>query len=116
MRKRRVVELVRPGEMGDVAGVNHEGGLVRQSADLVDGLGQSGVRIGIGRLVEADVAVRNLDEGESRRGRFRRADEPGGGNAGIQRPDEAGAGPGRASERLPAVEGCVVIMFHYRLL
>ena len=72
----RVVELVRLGEMGDVAGVNHEGGLVRQSADLADGLGQSGVRIGIGRLVEADVAVGNLDKGEARRGRFRRAHEP----------------------------------------
>ena len=35
----RVVELVRPGEMGDVAGVNHEGGLHRQSADLAYGLG-----------------------------------------------------------------------------
>ena len=33
----------------------------------------------------------------------------------TQRPDETGAGPGRAFERLPAVEGCVVIMFHYRL-
>ena len=53
----RIVELLRLGEMGDIAGVNHESGLWPKSADLGDRLLQRAERVGIGRLVEPDMAV-----------------------------------------------------------
>ena len=59
-----IVELVRLREMGDVAGVDHEGGLRRHRFDLGDGFAQRAERVGVGRLVEADVAVADLKEGE----------------------------------------------------
>src|ERR1700739_760909 len=52
-----VVELGRSGEMRDVASVNHEGRLCRQRFDLADRLPERADRIGIGRLVGADMAV-----------------------------------------------------------
>ena len=51
------IELFGLGQMGDVAGINHEGGPRRQLADLVDRFIQSGERIRVGRLLEADMAV-----------------------------------------------------------
>jgi hypothetical protein len=48
--------------MGDVAGVDHERGFYRQRLDSVDGFLVGAGRIGIGRLVEAHMAVADLQE------------------------------------------------------
>src|SRR5574338_1689985 len=53
----RIVELVWLGEVSNVAGMDHEGGLGRHRFDLANGLAQRAERIWIGRLVEADMAV-----------------------------------------------------------
>ena len=57
-----IVEFVRLGQMRDVAGVKHEGGLLRQPADLGNRLLERRHRIGVRRRFEADVAVGNLQE------------------------------------------------------
>ena len=57
-----IVEFVRLGEMGDVAGMDHKGRLHRQRLDLADGFLERAERVGIGRLVEADMAVADLQE------------------------------------------------------
>ena len=50
--------------MGEVTGVNDEFGLLFKLIDSVDGCLERSVDIGIGRLIEADVAVADLNEGE----------------------------------------------------
>src|SRR5262249_992096 len=59
-----LVELLRFGNMSDIARMNHEGGLLRQLTDLRDGLLERGHRIGICRPFETDVAVGDLQERE----------------------------------------------------
>src|ERR1700684_3307436 len=59
-----VVEFLGLRQMGDVAGMEHECRFVGKRFDLRDGLLQSTKCIGIGFLVEADVAVGNLQESE----------------------------------------------------
>src|SRR5206468_9575809 len=61
-----IVELIVARQLRHVAGVNDEIGLRRQRLHLGDRLAESGASIGIGRLVEADVAVAQLDEAERR--------------------------------------------------
>jgi hypothetical protein len=61
-----IVELVRFRQMGDVAGVDHKGGLSRHRLDLGDCLAQRAERVGVGGLVEADMAIADLEEGEGR--------------------------------------------------
>ena len=64
-----VVEL-RQRKMADVAGMNHKGGLFRHSPDLGDGLFEGAERVRIGRQMEADMAIADLQKGESaQRGR-----------------------------------------------
>ena len=72
-----IVEFDRLGQMGDIAGVNHEGRLDRHGLDLGDALFEGAQRVGVGRLVEADMAVADLQEGHAGRfGRHRRAHKP----------------------------------------
>ena len=52
------------GRVAQFAGVNDELGLPRQSVDFVDGCLQGGGYIGIRGLVEAHVAVADLEESE----------------------------------------------------
>ncbi len=59
-----VVELLRLGQLGDVAGMDDEVGLARQGRDLGHRLAERDAGVGIGVLVEADVAVGDLQEGE----------------------------------------------------
>ena len=59
-----IVELVRFGKMGDIAGMNHEGRLGRHRLHLGNGLAQRAERIRVSRLAEADMAVADLQEGE----------------------------------------------------
>src|SRR5947209_14010687 len=65
-----VVEFLLFGEMADVAGVNHEGWLLRQRLDLRDRLAQRRQCVRIGRLVEADMAVAYLQKREWIQGLF----------------------------------------------
>ena len=72
-----VVELGHLRQMADVAGVNHERRLYRHRLDPVDRLLQRAARVRIGRLVEADMAVADLQEGEAGGlGRQRGFDQP----------------------------------------
>src|SRR6266851_5710636 len=61
-----VVELGGLRQMRDVAGMDHEGRLLRHRVDLVDGFFQRAKRVRIGRLVEADMAVADLQEAHAR--------------------------------------------------
>jgi hypothetical protein len=112
----RIVELLWLGEMGDIAGVKHESGLCPNSADLGDRFLQRAERVGIGRLVEADMAVRYLDEGKAGRGRLRLADDLRCWNASRQRPHEPGPALHHAFERFPAVDSAKFFTVHLRLL
>src|SRR5246127_5603377 len=102
--------------MGDVAGVNHESGLCPECTHLGDRFLQRAERVGIGRFVKADMAVRYLDEGKARRGRLRLADDLCRWNASRQRPHEPGPAPHQAFERLPAVDRAKFFTVHLRLL
>ncbi len=62
-----VVEFGRLRQMADVAGVDHEGRLDRHRLDLADRLFKRAERIRVGRLVEADMAVADLQEGQAGR-------------------------------------------------
>src|SRR6185369_4646353 len=64
-----VVKLLVARELRDVSGMNNEIGLDRQRFDLGDRLAECRSRIGVRRLVEPDMAVAQLDEGEWRCGR-----------------------------------------------
>ena len=77
----RVIKLLRLRSVGDVAGVNHEGRLFGERADLGDRLLEGLARIGVGGLVEADMAVGNLGEGEAGLLGFGFADQPREGHA-----------------------------------
>jgi hypothetical protein len=71
------IELGGLGELGDVAGVEDERRANRQAVEAVHGPLQGCGDVGIGRLVEADVAVADL--GEHRRaphGLYRGASPP----------------------------------------
>ena len=71
-----IVELLGLRQMRDVAGVDHEGRLRRELADLADRFLQGAEGVGVGRLVEADMAVADLQEGEAGRlGRLRVAEQ-----------------------------------------
>src|ERR1700690_3477737 len=58
----RAVEFSRLCGMTDVTGVDDELGRMRKSVDLIDRSLKRTGDIGIGRLVETDVAVADLDE------------------------------------------------------
>src|SRR6476660_10356154 len=59
-----IVEFVGLGEMGDIAGMDHEGRVCLQFLDLPDGLAKRAKRIRIGRFIEADMAVADMRKGE----------------------------------------------------
>jgi len=48
--------------VADIAGVDEEGRLRRHRLDLVDRLGERGARVGVGRQVEADMPVTDLNK------------------------------------------------------
>ncbi len=59
-----VVELVVARELRHVAGMNDEIRPFAERLHLGDGFAEGRAGVGIGRLVEADVAVADLQEGE----------------------------------------------------
>ena len=99
----RVIEFVGLRRVADVAGMDDEGGLAGHRRDLVDRRVERCARVRIGGLLEADVAVGNLDEGKAALRRFRRADQARRRHAAGDRPDHAGPGPQHAFQGLPAV-------------
>src|ERR1700730_10163362 len=115
----RIVEFPGLRKMGDVAGVDHEGGLDRKSVYLGDRFLQGPERIRIGRLVETDVAIRNLQEAEAGGrlfGRLRRSNAEElrrFGHAATDRPDDARAGPDHAFERAAPVDSCALLVVRH---
>src|SRR3984957_1383381 len=107
-----VVELLGLRQMRDVAGMDHERRLGRHGDDLADRFPQRAERIGIGRLVETDMAVGNLQETEPRLGRLRRSDQRRFRHAAGERPYHAGSRPDHTFERLAAVESFILTMRH----
>jgi hypothetical protein len=59
-----VVEFVRLGQMGDITRMDHEGGTGLQCLHLADRFAQRAEPVRIGWLVEADMAVADLQEGK----------------------------------------------------
>ena len=51
-------------QMADIAGVNDESRPLRQRVDISDCAAQAAYDVGVRVLVEADVRVTDLDEGE----------------------------------------------------
>src|ERR1700722_17985166 len=95
--------------MADVAGMDHEGRLLRQCVDLGDGLFECAERIRIGRLVETDMAVADLQESETARFlRDRLAhDAERVRHAAGNGPQNTGAGPGHAFEYFAPADAVV---------
>ena len=81
-----VVELFGLRQMGDVARMKHERRLVGKRFDLGDRLLQRAQRVRIGGLVEANVTVGNLQEGEPALRSLRRSHQAGFRNAARDRP------------------------------
>ena len=112
----RRVELGLLREVADVAGVQHEGRLWPQGLDSLDGQAERAGDVGVGGLVEADMAVADLDEAEPARGRLGRlggADQPRARHAAGDRPEHARPDPGHAAQQAAPVDDFVT---HLRLL
>ena len=90
--------------------MDHEGGFGRKAIHLADRFLQGPERVRIGRFVETDMAVGNLQEAETRdrlSGRFRRFDAKksrGFWHASAERPDDAGSRPNHTFERAAPVD------------
>src|SRR3984893_14157094 len=105
-----VVKFGRLGEMGDIAGVNDEGWLDRKRIDLVQRFLERADRVRVRRLVESDMAVADLQEGQPARcdglcfadNAHRARDAAGDG------PQDAGTGPGHAFENFAPADAALV--------
>src|SRR5262249_12878746 len=95
------VELGGLGKVREVAGVENQVRLLDGSVDLVDGDLQRTINVSVGRLVEADVAVADLNKSEVGGFglAFLRAEQPRTGYAAGERPDYSGAGPLHALQK-----------------
>ncbi len=113
-----IVELLGLRQMRDVARVNEEGGLRGQRRHLADRLFERRQRVRIGGLVETDVAVGNLQEGEPSVGRMRGPEQGRSRHAAGNSPQHAGARPEHAFERASAIHfhRSVIIVLAHRLL
>ena len=109
------IELGRLREMRDVAGMDHHRRLFLQLGDAVKRRLQGGVRVGVGLLVEADMAVADLDEGEpvARRRSECLAQSQSARNPARDRPDDAGTGPSHAFEETAAVNAVFIVVVFY---
>ena len=74
------------GQMGDVSGVDQEGGFFRHLRDLAQSLLEGASDVGVDGLVKAEMAVADLRETEAAFGGVGLTDQRGAGNA-------AGDGP-----------------------
>ena len=99
------VELPGLGIVAQIAGVDDEIGLVRESIDFIDGGLKRSRDVRIGRFAEADVAVADLHEVKFSPGAFRVAAEGlGTEDAAADGPQDARAGPGHAFQETAAVD------------
>src|SRR5215471_14741794 len=103
--------------MGDIAGMNDEGWLHAKGLDLADCFLERTEGIGVGWLVEPDMAVADLQEGQPARFGSRRLAD----NAHRTRhtacngPQHAGTGPGLAFQDLaPADAAPIVVLRSHR--
>src|ERR1700692_2704232 len=98
--------------------MDHEGWLGRQRDDLAHGLLQRAERIRIGWLVEADMAVANLQEGQAfrflRRGLAHDAQRVR--DAAGNGPEHPGADPGHAFENFAPIYAVITIETVHRIL
>jgi hypothetical protein len=105
------VELSRLGVVRQIAGVNNEVRLILECIDLVDGRLKRSCDILIGRLIEADVAVADLNEMEFVHGSFSVLTEcllePRSHHYG---PNYAGTGPRHALQKVSTVDAIVVVI------
>ena len=100
-------------QMCDVAGVDHEGRLPRQRFDLADRLLERGDRVRVGGLVEADMAVADLQEGEAggHFRRLRRSMRPRDrGTPPAHSPKHARAGPSHAFQHFAAADTVAIVI------
>ena len=112
-----VIELLRLRKVGDVTGMKHERWLIAQSVHPADGLLQCVDGVRICGLVEANVAVADLEKCETLLGGFLRlggAEQPDRfRHAGRYRPKHSGSRPDHAFECVPPADA-VVVMFMIR--
>ena len=106
------------GKVGEVAGVENQVRLLDGGVDLVDGHLQGTVDVSIRRLVEADVAVADLNESEVGGFglAFLSAEELRAGYAAGERPYYSGAGPLHALQKAAAVHVAIEFGNHSRIL
>src|SRR5262245_13124443 len=98
------------GQMGDIAGVNDEGWLDRKRSDLVQRFVERADSVRVRRLVESEMAVADLKEGQPTRfggpcladNAHRARDAAGDG------PQNAGASPGHAFENFAPADAALV--------
>src|SRR5215467_3454200 len=98
--------------MRDVAGVDHERGFYRQRLDSVDGFLIGAGRIGIGRLVEAHMAVADLQECQVPGALCHRFvdDAERARHAARYRPQDSGSSPGHAFKDLATAEAAASLL------
>jgi hypothetical protein len=108
---RQRVELLRLLAIGEIPGVEEEGGQWLQRLDLVQGRLQRGRHILVGSSGKADVAVADLDGAELPGGRRLcregRGEAAGGEDPAAHGPQHARADPGHAFEEPAAVDAVV---------
>ena len=101
------IEFLGLRQVRHIAGVQHEQpAAARQGAHFLDRRAERCVRVGVRVLVEADMAIADLDERETpgfRRGdRIDQAERPR--HTALQRPDDPGAAPCRTSQQRAAIQ------------
>src|SRR5439155_14713539 len=109
-----VVELRDFREVRDIAGMDHERRPDRQRLDLADRLFERAIDVRIGRLIEADMAVADLQECEGGR-RLRRGfpdDAERARHAARDRPEHPGPRPGHAFEDFAPADAIVMVGCH----
>jgi uncharacterized protein (DUF1800 family) len=107
-----VVEFDWLGQMGDVAGMQHEGRLDGEPFDFVDRLAERCPSVRVGWLFKADVAVADLDKAERGlgcRGGLAAEEVERARYAAAQRPYDAGSSPNHTFQGLAAIERVSVI-------
>ena len=102
------VELRGAREMADIAGVDQQLRAVAPLPHQLDRLAERAGRVGVRRVVEADMAVADLHEGEVagrlRRGRLRAGQHGRAGHPARHGPEHAAAGPQHAGQRAAAID------------
>ena len=93
---RASIELLGCRKMSNIAGVDQEGGLVFHRGHMTQCLLERAGDVGIHRLVEAQMTVADLGEGEAGLGRLGLSDDARPRDAAGDGPDHGAAGPGHA--------------------